>query len=37
MLGEMLCPAPRYAELFSRQHRDRWDGHGDEAVLEAAE
>lgn len=27
---ERLCPAPRYAELFSRHHRDNWDGHGDE-------
>jgi N6-adenosine-specific RNA methylase IME4 len=27
---ERLCPAPRYAELFSRQHRENWDGHGDE-------
>jgi hypothetical protein len=25
-----LCPAPRYAELFSRRHRPNWDGHGDE-------
>jgi N6-adenosine-specific RNA methylase IME4 len=29
---EKLCPAPRYAELFSRQPRDRWDGHGDESA-----
>lgn len=28
---ERLCPAPRYAELFSRQARPNWDGHGDEA------
>jgi N6-adenosine-specific RNA methylase IME4 len=28
---EKLCPAPLYAELFSRQPRDKWDGHGDEA------
>ena len=28
---ENLCPAPRYAELFQRKARDRWDGHGDEA------
>ena len=27
---EKLCPAPRYAELFARQPRARWDGHGDE-------
>jgi ParB/RepB/Spo0J family partition protein len=39
-LVEKLCPAPRYADLFSRyQHNDRWDCHGDEAPLmnEAAE
>jgi N6-adenosine-specific RNA methylase IME4 len=31
-LVESLCPAPRYADLFSRyQHSDRWDCHGDEA------
>jgi N6-adenosine-specific RNA methylase IME4 len=28
---EKLCPAPLYAELFSRQPRENWDGHGDEA------
>lgn len=28
---ERLCPAPRYAELFSRQPRDGWDGHGNES------
>ena len=29
---EKLCPAPRYADLFSRyRHNDRWDCHGDEA------
>ncbi len=28
---EGLCPAPRYAELFSRTPRPNWDGHGDEA------
>jgi N6-adenosine-specific RNA methylase IME4 len=29
---ESLCPAPRYADLFSRyQHNDKWDCHGDEA------
>jgi ParB/RepB/Spo0J family partition protein len=27
---ESLCPAPRYAELFSRRVREGWDGHGDE-------
>jgi N6-adenosine-specific RNA methylase IME4 len=31
-LVESLCPAPRYAELFSRQQRPGWDGHGDEAA-----
>ena len=30
-LVESLCPAPRYCELFSRQQRERWEGHGDEA------
>jgi N6-adenosine-specific RNA methylase IME4 len=31
-LVESLCPAPRYADLFSRyQHNSRWDCHGDEA------
>lgn len=29
-LVEDLCPAPRYAELFARSQRERWDGHGDE-------
>jgi N6-adenosine-specific RNA methylase IME4 len=29
---ESLCPAPRYADLFSRyRHNERWDCHGDEA------
>jgi hypothetical protein len=28
---EKLCPAPLYAELFSRQPRKNWDGHGDES------
>jgi N6-adenosine-specific RNA methylase IME4 len=29
---ESLCPAPRFADLFSRyQHNDKWDCHGDEA------
>jgi ParB family chromosome partitioning protein len=31
-LVESLCPAPRYADLFSRyQHNDKWDCHGDQA------
>jgi N6-adenosine-specific RNA methylase IME4/ParB-like chromosome segregation protein Spo0J len=30
-LVESLCPAPRYAYLFSRyRHNDKWDCHGDE-------
>jgi N6-adenosine-specific RNA methylase IME4 len=30
-LVEKLCPAPRYADLFSRyQHNSKWDCHGDE-------
>jgi len=29
---EKLCPAPRYAYLFSRyRHSEKWDCHGDEA------
>jgi ParB/RepB/Spo0J family partition protein len=29
---ETLCPAPRYADLFSRyRHNEKWDCHGDEA------
>jgi N6-adenosine-specific RNA methylase IME4 len=29
---EKLCPAPRYADLFSRyRHNDKWDCHGAEA------
>jgi N6-adenosine-specific RNA methylase IME4 len=38
-LVESLCPAPRYADLFSRyQHNERWDCHGDQAPqMEAAE
>jgi N6-adenosine-specific RNA methylase IME4 len=33
-LVESLCPAPRYADLFSRyQHNDKWDCHGDQAPL----
>jgi N6-adenosine-specific RNA methylase IME4 len=28
---EQLCPAPRYADLFSRyRHNERWDCHGDD-------
>jgi N6-adenosine-specific RNA methylase IME4 len=27
---EKLCPASRYAELFQREARPNWDGHGDE-------
>jgi N6-adenosine-specific RNA methylase IME4 len=31
-LVESLCPAPRFADLFSRyQHNERWDCHGDQA------
>ena len=31
-LVESLCPASRYADLFSRyRHNDKWDCHGDEA------
>jgi N6-adenosine-specific RNA methylase IME4 len=31
-LVESLCPAPRYADLFSRyRHNARWDCHGDQA------
>jgi N6-adenosine-specific RNA methylase IME4 len=35
---ERLCPASRYADIFSRyQHNKRWDCHGDEApAMEAA-
>jgi N6-adenosine-specific RNA methylase IME4 len=34
---ESLCPAPRYADLFSRyRHNDKWDCHGDEAPQNAA-
>jgi N6-adenosine-specific RNA methylase IME4 len=35
-LVERLCPAPRYAELFSRRARLNWDGHGDEHPGEGA-
>lgn len=38
---ERLCPAPRYAYLFSRyRHNEKWDCHGAEAppaIREAAE
>jgi N6-adenosine-specific RNA methylase IME4 len=31
-LVELLCPAPRYADFFSRyRHNDKWDCHGDQA------
>jgi N6-adenosine-specific RNA methylase IME4 len=30
---ERLCPAPRYAYLFSRTERKRWDCHGDEVGM----
>jgi N6-adenosine-specific RNA methylase IME4 len=33
---EGLCPAPRYAELFQRKPRERWDGHGDEVQQQYA-
>jgi N6-adenosine-specific RNA methylase IME4 len=37
-LVESLCPAPRYAYLFSRyRHNERWDCHGDEAPPVAAQ
>jgi N6-adenosine-specific RNA methylase IME4 len=29
---EKLCPAPRYAYLFSREEREGWDMHGDEVA-----
>jgi N6-adenosine-specific RNA methylase IME4 len=36
-LVESLCPAPRYADLFSRyHHNDKWDCHGDEAPTATA-
>ena len=36
-LVESLCPAPRYADVFSRyQHNDKWDCHGDEAPSASA-
>jgi N6-adenosine-specific RNA methylase IME4/ribosomal protein S14 len=35
-LVESLCPAARFADLFSRyRHNDKWDCHGDEAPREA--
>src|SRR4029077_3630775 len=36
-LVEKPCPAPRYEELFARQQRPRWDGHGDEYPTNAGE
>jgi N6-adenosine-specific RNA methylase IME4 len=36
-LVETLCPAPRYADLFSRyRHNGNWDCHGDDAPSEIA-
>jgi N6-adenosine-specific RNA methylase IME4 len=35
-LVETLCPAPRYAYLFSREERAGWDMHGDELPKAAA-
>jgi N6-adenosine-specific RNA methylase IME4 len=36
-LVESLCPAPRYADLFSRyRHNEGWDCHGDEAPVTPA-
>jgi N6-adenosine-specific RNA methylase IME4 len=32
---EKLCPAPRYAELFARTERRKWDGHGDELARDS--
>jgi N6-adenosine-specific RNA methylase IME4 len=35
---EKLCPAPRYADLFSRyRHNEKWDCHGDEAPRPSAD
>jgi N6-adenosine-specific RNA methylase IME4 len=37
-LVERLCPAPRYADFFSRyQHNDKWDPHGDQAPAPKSE
>jgi N6-adenosine-specific RNA methylase IME4 len=36
-LVESLCPAPRYAYLFSREQRQGWDMHGDEVLRPAAQ
>jgi N6-adenosine-specific RNA methylase IME4 len=34
---EALCPAPRYADVFSRyRHNDKWDCHGNEAPRDVA-
>jgi N6-adenosine-specific RNA methylase IME4 len=36
-LHQSLCPAPRYADMFSRyQHDERWDCHGNEAPIGAS-
>ena len=36
-LVESLCPAPRYADLFSRYcHNEKWDCHGDESMQVAS-
>ena len=35
-LVEGLCPAPRYAELFARRARPKWDGHGNEMMAPVA-
>jgi N6-adenosine-specific RNA methylase IME4/ParB-like chromosome segregation protein Spo0J len=35
-LVERLCPAPRYAYLFARNSRPRWDAHGDEVSVTPA-
>ena len=36
-LVESLCPAPRYADLFSRYcHNEKWDCHGDENMQVAS-
>jgi N6-adenosine-specific RNA methylase IME4 len=33
-LVELLCPAPRHADLFSRYHHNsKWDCHGDEVPI----
>jgi N6-adenosine-specific RNA methylase IME4/ParB-like chromosome segregation protein Spo0J len=36
-LIEALCPAPRYADFYSRyQHNEKWDCHGDQAPAAAS-